>query len=83
MNVSYSTTVSPLFVNTVAGFRVSFVVADSIARTDYFRIEFPLDSQISYLFKLSSLSLGTTTYSNTTGFITFMRTTSAVDNLIG
>lgn len=84
LTVSYTATVSPLFVNSAAGFRVSFSVTDSISKTDYFRIEFPLDStRITYLFKLSSLNLGTTTYDNSTGFITFFRTTSAVDSLIG
>lgn len=84
MTVVYSSTVSPLYVNMATGFRVNFTLSDTLSPTDYFRLEFPLGLQITYSFKLSSLLLGTATYSSSSGYLVFQRSTASVaDNFIG
>lgn len=83
MPITITSTSSPLFVNILSGFRVNFTITDTIAKTDYFQLQFPLSFPINYMFKLSSLALGTTSYSNTTGYLTFQRTAQAMDSMIG
>lgn len=82
--VVYSSTVSPLYVNMATGFRVNFTLSDTLGPTDYFRLEFPTGLQITYSFKLSSLLLGTATYTSSNGSLVFQRSTASVaDNFIG
>ena len=80
LSVTYSSTVSPLFINMATGIRVNFTLSDTLSPTDYFRLEFPLGLQISYVFKLSSLLLGTTTYNSTSGYLTFQRSSASTSN---
>ena len=84
IEMSLTPTASPFYVNQGTGLKISFTLADPIQKTDFFRLYFPLDSKVSFLFKSSSLLLDSATpYDSTNKHLSFKQSSSARNYLAG
>jgi hypothetical protein len=68
---------NPMYINSFTGLNFSFTTLDTIIKTDYFTISFPLNSSIVYTFKVSNFLLGTVTYTIANNTLTFLQLSSS------
>jgi hypothetical protein len=77
LSLGIISTANPMYINSFTGLNFTFTTLDTITKTDYFTISFPLNSSIVYTFKVSNFLLGTVTYTAGNSTLTFLQLSSS------